>query len=50
LIAMSVMQAITVIGVLRVVVIGIVCLRIFDYDNDNDQKPSPNICTAALAA
>ena len=31
-----------------VVVIGTVCLRIFDYDNDNDRKPSSNICTAAL--
>jgi len=30
------------------VVIGIVCPRIFDDDNDNDRKPSPNIGTAAL--
>ena len=37
-----------------VVVVGFVCLRIFDddndndNDNDNDRKPSPNIWTAAL--
>ena len=42
-----------------VVVIGIVCLRIVDYDNDdddddndndndNERTPCANICTAAL--